>query len=192
MAVPQSRERKRRKKDGVRVFRNLLRLLRLFAAKCLPPSMRDVTDIRSAHTPHRSFPSLVLRIPDRDINKRRFTVLPFVNLLAATINGDLVIIRRNSRLNDLSVPAATHELDWKCAFRHGVILDALKHATIQRRASRRRDVFGLRSDRCSPTKKPQRLCRTAVAGFRWSRDEHRPVAEDVKWDKYPQLSWPMR
>jgi len=81
--------------------------------------------------PDGSFPALILHIPDLHINKRRFTVLPFVNLLEAPIDGDLVIIGRSSRLNDLSIPAATDELDWKRAFRHGVILDALQRASIQ-------------------------------------------------------------
>ena len=58
-----------------------------------------------------SFPSLVLRIPDLDINKRRLLGLPFVNLLQATIDGNLEMIWRCICSDHFSILASADKLD---------------------------------------------------------------------------------
>ena len=71
-----------------------------------------------------SLPSLVLRIPDVDINEWRLIVLPLVDLVQVAIDRNLDVFGRSRCIDDLSVLTPVDEFDWKCGFRHGVNLDA--------------------------------------------------------------------
>ena len=87
----------------------------------------------------QSLPSLIPRISDLHVHKRRLAVLPFINLLHVVPDSHRIIVWRSRRLDDLPVSATADEFDRKCICGHGVILDgftAKLFITVSRRNPR--------------------------------------------------------